>query len=138
MKKNILLILFTFLSLLLITGCDSNKNDRVDIMDNLVGTWEYEVSTKSDLILGVKSTYTFDKDNKFSFKNVSILKGNKEMTLKDLTGTYELDMDNKKINLTFDDEKESSGIINELTYKYEKGKFLLNPDDDGNATYSKK
>ena len=107
-------------------------------MDNLIGTWEYELSTNSDVIKGVKSTYTFDNNYKFTFKNVTIMKNGSEMTLKDLTGTYELDMDNKKINLTFDSKEDSDGLIKELSYKYENGKFSLNPDKDGDDTYKKK
>lgn len=138
MKKKLFVVLFTFIALVLVTGCGSKNNDRVNIMDNLIGTWEYELSTNSDVIKGVKSTYTFDNNYKFTFKNVTIMKNGSEMTLKDLTGTYELDMDNKKINLTFDSKEDSDGLIKELSYKYENGKFSLNPDKDGNDTYKKK
>ena len=106
-------------------------------MNNLIGTQVYKVDTSSDYIKGIKSTYTFEEDYKFSFKNVTIMSNGKEMTLKDLTGTFELDMENNKINLTFDDEEKSDGLIKELTYKYENGKFSLNPSDDGNDTYMK-
>ena len=138
MKKKLFVVLFTFIALVLVTGCGSKNNDRVNIMDNLIGTWEYELSTNSNVIKGVKSTYTFDNNYKFTFKNVTIMKNGGEMTLKDLTGTYELDMDNKKINLTFDSKEDSDGLIKELSYKYENGKFSLNPDKDGNDTYKKK
>lgn len=138
MKKKLFVVLFTFIALVLVTGCGSKNNDRVNIMDNLIGTWEYELSTNSDVIKGVKSTYTFDNNYKFTFKNVTIMKNGSEMTLKDLTGTYELDMDNKKINLTFDSKEDSDGLIKELSYKYENGKFSLNPDKDGDDTYKKK
>ncbi len=138
MKKKLFVVLFTFIVLTLVTGCGSKNNDRIKIMDNLIGTWEYEVGTSSDVIKGIKSTYSFDKNYKFIFKNVAIMKSGGEITIKDLTGTYELDMDNKKINLTFDNKEDSNGLIKELTYKYENGKFSLNPDKNGNDTYKKK
>ncbi len=138
MKKKLFVVLFTFIVLTLVTGCGSKNNDRIKIMDNLIGTWEYEVGTSSDVIKGIKSTYSFDKNYKFIFKNVTIMKSGGEITIKDLTGTYELDMDNKKINLTFDNKEDSNGLIKELTYKYENGKFSLNPDKNGNDTYKKK
>lgn len=138
MKKNLLLIIFTFFALILVTGCGSKNNDRVKIMENLIGTWEYEVNTDNDTISGIKATYSFDNNYKFTYKSTTILFGNKEMTLKDLTGTYELNMDTKKIMLTFDDKEESDGLIKELTYKYENGNFALNPKDNGDETYSKK
>lgn len=138
MKKKLFVVLFTFIVLTLVTGCGSKNNDRIKIMDNLIGTWEYEVGTSSDVIKGIKSTYSFDKNYKFIFKNVTIMKSGGEITIIDLTGTYELDMDNKKINLTFDNKEDSNGLIKELTYKYENGKFSLNPDKNGNDTYKKK
>ena len=44
-------------------------------------------------IKGIKSTYTFDKNYTFTFKNATILSNGNEMTLIDLSGTYELNMD---------------------------------------------
>ena len=137
MKKKLLSILLIGIMIIGLTGCGSKNNKQVEIMNNLIGTWVYKVDTSSDYIKGIKSTYTFEEDYKFSFKNVTIMSNGKEMTLKDLTGTFELDMENNKINLTFDDEEKSDGLIKELTYKYENGKFSLNPSDDGNDTYMK-
>lgn len=137
MKKKILSILLIGIMIIGLTGCGSKNNKQVEIMNNLIGTWVYKVDTSSDYIKEIKSTYTFEEDYKFSFKNVTIMSNGKEMTLKDLTGTFELDMENNKINLTFDDEEKSDGLIKELTYKYENGKFSLNPSDDGNDTYMK-
>lgn len=138
MKKNLFLIIFAFfafLALILVTGCGSKNNDRVKIMENLIGTWEYEINKNT---ITVKATYSFDNSYKFAYKATAIFKGDKEVTLKDLTGTYGLNMDTKKIILTFDDKEESEGLIKELTYKYENGNFAFSPNADGDATYSKK
>ena len=138
MKKKLFLIIFIFFTIVLITGCDSKKNDRVDIMKNLIGTWEYEVNVNNDYVKGLKSTFSFDDNYNFTYVNVTILENGQEMVLKNLDGTYKLNLDAKKIILDFYDKKESEDLINELSYKYENGKFALNPEDNGNETYLKK
>lgn len=138
MKNKLILVIFAILSLVLITGCGSKNNVRVEIMNSLTGTWEYQINKDYKPIKGIKSTYTFDKNYTFTFKNATILSNGNEMTLTDLSGTYELNMDDKKIILTFNNKDDSDGLTKELTYKYEKGKFYLNPDSEGNETYKKK
>ena len=138
MKKKLILIAFTFISLILITGCGEKKNDRVTIMNDLIGTWEYQVNTTNKTVLKLKTIYSFDNNYNFTYKTVALLKNGKEMKMNDATGTYELDMDAKKIKLTFDDEKKDKDIIKELSYKYDNNKFLLNPNKDGKETYQKK
>lgn len=138
MKNKLILVICTILSLVLITGCGSKNNDNGEIIDSLTGTWEYQVSTSNNAIKGIKSTYTFDKNYTFTFKSATILSNGNEMTLKDISGTYELNMEDKKILLTFDNKDDSNGLTKELTYKYEEGKLYLNPDSEGNETYQKK
>ncbi len=138
MKKKLILIAFTFISLILITGCGEKKNDRVTIMNDLIGTWEYQVNTTNKTVLKLKTVYSFDNNYNFTYKTVAVLKNGKEMKMNDATGTYELDMDAKKIKLTFDDEKKDKDIIKELPYKYDNNKFLLSPNKDGKETYQKK
>lgn len=137
MKNKLILVIFAILSLVLITGCGSKNNVRVEIMNSLTGTWEYQINKGYKSIKGIKSTYTFDKNYTFTFKNATILSNGNEMTLTDLSGTYELNMEDKKIILTFNNKEDSDGLTKELTYKYEEGKFYLNPDSEGNETYKK-
>lgn len=137
MKNKLILVIFAILSLVLITGCGSKNNVRVETMNSLTGTWEYQINKGYKSIKGIKSTYIFDKNYTFTFKNATILSNGNEMTLTDLSGTYELNMEDKKIILTFNNKEDSDGLTKELTYKYEEGKFYLNPDSEGNETYKK-
>lgn len=139
MKKKFFLIIFVFIGIILITGCGSKNNERVEIMENLVGTWEFEKNTDNNTkITGIRATYSFDYNYRFTYKLVMLVSGNKEATMYDLTGTYELNMDDKKIMLTFDDTEKSDEMVKEIAYKYENGKFTFHPDKDGNLIYFKK
>lgn len=138
MKKKIILSLFIILSLCFITGCGTDKNTKASVLKELVGTWEYKNETDSPYIKGIAAYYTFDEDYNFYYKSVTIMNNGQEMTLKDLDGKFEIDNENNKIKLNFNDKDESDGVVNEIEYINSGSKFIFNPDKDGNAVYSKK
>lgn len=105
MKK--ILVITTIVLLLCMTACTNNEKS---IEKQLQGTWYFTVNE-------MVSRYTFENG-----KYTPSIKYDGEI-IPGETGTYEIDIENSKILVYFDDQRDGEPI--EFPYDYQKGDLFL-------------